>query len=99
MASRHRGIIASGGPGQPGHSFCACSPHFPKAPCAALVDPSLVAWPSLQVSAASQRAYAGRPLVFWYSLMVATQISAAPFPVVPLVPPVSPLVPLVPDED
>ena len=96
MAARHCGIIADAGPGHPGHSFCAISPHFPNAPCALLPEPSLLASPSLHVSASLQRVYGGRALLVRYLLMVATQTSAG---VVPALVPLLPLPPALPDDE
>ena len=56
IAFRHSGIIVAGGPGHPGHSFCATSAHLPKAPCAVLDVPSFFAWLSAHVSVSVQRA-------------------------------------------
>ncbi|HRI10038.1 MAG TPA: hypothetical protein PKW35_19585 [Nannocystaceae bacterium] len=55
MSSRHFGSEVSAGAGQPGHSFCADSPHFGKAPWAVPVAPSLAASSSEHDSASTQR--------------------------------------------
>lgn len=71
---------SAGGPGQPGHSFCAFSPQLGKAPCAAPDIPSLFASPSEQGSIIVHSVYAGRPCCFRYLLIVATQIEAGVVP-------------------
>src|SRR5262245_47924623 len=72
--------MPSGGPGQPGHSFCAHSPHWPNAPCAWPVWLSLCDCESAHDSALVQRPYGGRPMLARCWLIASTQIWAASLP-------------------
>src|SRR5882672_6651700 len=69
--------MLAGGPPQPGHSFCAYSPHWLNALCAVPLLLSLNASSSVQTSASVQRASGGKFTVARNWLILSTQSCAA----------------------
>src|SRR5207249_2080142 len=70
-------IIVSGGPGHPGHSFCALSPHDPNALCGVPVSESFFDSPSTHGSADVHGAYGGSESVARYLLISSTHVTRA----------------------